>query len=264
MIELASDAARVLIDPEHGGRLASLQVYGQELLVEREPDPLRWGCYPMAPWTGRTRHGRFDFAGQRHSLPITLSPHAIHGTVWNRPWECIDSQSLHITLGDDWPFAGYVEQHFELAEHQLRLQLSVHALDEAFPAVIGWHPWFRRRLGIGMPAQLRFTARGIYVTDDDQIPTAALESPGAGPWDDCFTDIAQEPAIDWPGALSLSLRSSLDHWVIYDQPAHALCVEPMSGPPNALNSGAALVTPGQPLRGEFVMSWTRAGTGPAD
>jgi aldose 1-epimerase len=255
VITLTSSTARVAIDAEQGGRLASLQVFGQELLVSAAPDPLHWGCYPMAPWAGRTRHGRFRFAGTTHTLPITLAPHAIHGTVWNRPWEVVDDNALRCALGPDWPFAGYAEQQFALDDNALRLRLCVHALDGPFPAVIGWHPWFRRRLETGSAARLDFSARAIYRTDEQQIPTGELDEPPPGPWDDCFTGIEREPVITWPGVLSLALHADLDHWVVYDQPRHALCVEPMSGPPDALNLGATLVTPEQPLLGEFILRW---------
>ena len=59
----------------------------------------------------------------------------------------------------------------------------------------------------------------------------------------------------WPGALELALESSLDHWVVYDEPDHAICVEPQSGPPDALNLGPRLVRAAEPLRGELVLRW---------
>ena len=58
---LENDVARVVVDLEHGGRLASLRVFGRELLVGPPEDPgaadqlIHWGCYPMAPYAGRVR-----------------------------------------------------------------------------------------------------------------------------------------------------------------------------------------------------------------
>lgn len=255
MLDLSNDSARLQVDPQAGGRLVSLQLFGCELLVPREPDPLLWGSYPMAPWAGRTRHGRFSWGGQTHALALTLSPHAGHGTVWNRGWERLDDDRLRIDLGDGWPFAGYAEQTFRLTDTSLTMTLSVHTQEAAFPAVIGWHPWFRRRLDRGGEARLRFRAGARYLVDEEMIPDGRLGEPGAGPWDDCFRDVAEEPSLEWPGALRLGLRSSLDHWVVYNRPVHALCVEPMSGPPNALNTGADLVEVGKPLVGEFELRW---------
>lgn len=266
MIELKQGAARVLIDPEAGGRLASLQLYGRELLVARTTNPLHWGCYPMAPWAGRVRDGRFTFEDVEHALPLTMAPHAIHGTAWDRAWKVDRSSretdeetscSLQIGLGDDWPFAGRARQRIQLLEDCLRLELTVHAHAEPFPASIGWHPWFRRDLGEGGSAALSFDAEAMYAVDAQQIPTGELRTPTPGPWDDCFCGVETEPELRWRGFLALTLHSSLDHWVVYDQPEHALCVEPMSGPPNALNGQPRAVTPELPLSGVFEMHWRR-------
>ena len=86
--------ARVLIDAEHGGRIASLSVAGMELLVNAGASALDWGCYPMAPFAGRIRNGRFSFKGTEHQLPRNAAPHAIHGTVFERPWEVDDLEPI--------------------------------------------------------------------------------------------------------------------------------------------------------------------------
>ncbi len=43
------------------------------------------------------------------------------------------------------------------------------------------------------------------------------------------------------------------------RPAHAICVEPLSGPPDALNIAPRLVEPGKPLVGEFRFAWQEYG-----
>ena len=98
----AGSDTTILIDPERGGRLASVQLSGVELLVpapeldqvENETDPLRWGSYPMAPFAGRISSGRFHFDGRDHELPATLGPHAIHGYSHLSPWEVVDDVTL--------------------------------------------------------------------------------------------------------------------------------------------------------------------------
>ena len=84
--DLEAGDVRVTIDPQIGGRIARLEVAGLSLLVPRSDDAIRWGSYPMAPWAGRVRRGRFHFEGRDYSLPITMVPHAIHGTTLARPW----------------------------------------------------------------------------------------------------------------------------------------------------------------------------------
>ncbi len=258
--------ARARVDAEAGGRLASFTVHGHELLLGRDsdpvpdpvPDPVRWGCYPMAPFAGRVRRGRFTFAGAEHTLPLRMPPHAIHGTVLDRPWEDEGGGRLSIDLGPDWPFPGRAVQQFALEPGELRLRLEVHAESEPFPASLGWHPWFRRRLGAGGDARLGFEAREMYVRDAEGIPDGERRAPGSGPFDDCFTGIVEEPWIEWPGAVRLELHSDLDHWVVYDEPEHALCLEPQSGPPDALNLAPRVVEPGRPLCGEFALRFRAA------
>ncbi len=59
---------------------------GRELLVTEAIGPMATGSFPMAPYAGRIRDARFAFRGQSYDLPATMPPHAIHGTVYDRPW----------------------------------------------------------------------------------------------------------------------------------------------------------------------------------
>ncbi len=95
----------------------------------------------------------------------------------------------------------------------------------------------------------------MYRRDADGIPTGEVIAPPPGPWDDCFSDLASDPVITWPGALRLTLRSTATRWVVYDEPEHALCVEPLTGPPDALNIEPAIVAPGRPLVALASLRW---------
>ncbi len=46
-------------------------------------------------------------------------------------------------------------------------------------------------------------------------------------------------------------------WVVYDEPQHALCIEPMTGPPDALNLAQVVVSPEHPLVAEAHLEWLR-------
>ncbi len=116
---LEAGGARLEIRPQDGGRIRSLTVDGIELLITEGYGPIMWGCYPMAPWAGRIRDGRFTFRGRDVQLPLTMPPHAIHGTVFDRPWQVTGPASLAIDLGPDWPFPGRLTQTFELADDRL-------------------------------------------------------------------------------------------------------------------------------------------------
>jgi aldose 1-epimerase len=262
---LVAGDARVSISPADGGRIRSVQIRGQELLVTASPDgPLYWGCYPMAPWAGRIRRGRFTFAGRDITLPPGMPPHAIHGVVFDRPWRVVDDRTLAVELGPPWPFRGSVTQRFELASNALVVSLELLAVD-AMPAVVGWHPWFRRDVA-GAAVELDFRPGWMLPRDADGIPTGDLIPPAAGPWDDAFTAVAEPAQLRWPGRLQLEIASTCDWWVAYTTRPDALCLEPQSGPPDAVNLagstsrgiglGPTVLQPGETLRRTMTWRWT--------
>ena len=257
-LRLEASDATVVVRPEEGGRLGSVTVGGRELLVTSDPQGLiHWGSYPMAPWAGRIRHGRFTFEGRAHQLPLGMPPHAIHGVVYDRPWSIVDATTIAIELDERWPFRGRVEQRFALDESGLAITMTI-AADEPMPAVLGWHPWFRRTIVAGAaPAVLDFDAEAMLVRDAEGMPTGERVAPTPGPWDDAFTGLRRPPVLEWPGELRLELASSCEWWVVYTRPPHAICVEPQSGPPDAANLGPEVVEPGAPLVHEMRWRWTR-------
>jgi len=255
-IRATAGDARITIEPAHGARLAALSVNDLDLLVSVGKDTLHWGCYPMAPWVGRMRDGRFQFAGQTHQLPLTMPPHAIHGTVYDRAWEQPGEELLFETgFGADWPFPGHAVLRYRLFPDRLELRLEVHAHERPFPATCGYHPWFPRQLGRGGHAVLDFAPEQMYLRGQDDMIDGTLVAPSPGPWDDCFVQVRQPVRITWPGALQLELRADTDHWIVYNQPEHALCVEPQTGPPNAFAFSEPLVHPGSPLVLNTTMRW---------
>lgn len=260
---LANANCRVRVDAARGGRIASLCVYGEELLVGAGDDALAWGSYPLAPWAGRLRQGRFCFEGREYRMPCNSGPHAMHGTVFTRRWQCVAADTLRIELHPGWPFDGFALQRFVLHDDGLDVQLELHARTQPYPASAGFHPWFRRRLRRGAPLALDFGAAQRVVLDSDGLPTGALAPPESATGDDCFIGLHRAPCLHWPGVLSLRLSSNHAHWVIYQRPAHALCVEPWTAPPDALNGAPALVRPGEPLLLEMRLRWERASRGAA-
>jgi aldose 1-epimerase len=262
----AGDAA-VTIDHERGGRVSSLVIGGDELLVDaigREDDPTSWGCFPMVPFAGRIRHGRFSFEGRAVELPRNLPPHAIHGFGFQRAWEQTGPGTLRCDLGPDWPWAGTTTQQIELTERSLSLTLRVESHDEPMPVTLGWHPWFRRQVG-GADVEIVLPAERMWQRDDEDIPTGELVTPSTGQWDDCFTALIGPVELHWPGVLDLYVESDCEHVVVFDEPVGALCVEPQSAPPDAHNSEVdlAVVVPGEPLEHRAIWTWSAPGGGAA-
>ncbi len=255
---MESGPARLVVSPEQGGRIMALTVDGVDLLVTPEVDDHNFGCFPMAPWAGRVRHGTFDFDGQRYQLPLNDPPHAIHGTVRDHPWTEDGDGVISAPLLPPWPFGGLVVQRFGLAPDALHLTMEVHAADEAMPVSCGWHPWWSRRLGRGEPLQVELDADAMYARDDDHIQTGELVPVGPHPWDDCFTELGDRPAVlRWPGAFAVTLATSCRCVVVFDEPEDAICVEPLSDPPDAFNLGPTIVRPGEPLVVTATWSWRR-------
>ncbi len=267
---LEAGGARLTIDAGDGGRLTSIVVDGHELLITDSDDPLRRGCYPMVPFAGRIRDGRFAYAGREFTLRRNLPPHAIHGTVIGRAWQVVGPDTLAIDLGPDWPFAGRVHQRFTLTPGRLHVEAVLES-DVPMPGAIGWHPWFRRILAgradesrpPSAPAELRFEADRMWARDAAGIPTGELVDPGPRPWDDCFTGLRSAPRLTWPGVLALELRSSCDQWVVYDEPTEAICIEPQTAPPDFPTIAPVTIAPGAPLRATMDWRWWPAAAGPS-
>lgn len=255
---LEAGDARLEITPDDGGRMRSLMINGHEVMVTGSPEgPIGWGCYPLLPWAGRLREGRFTFAGREFRVPRNDPPHAIHGVAFDRPWRSDDERTISIDLDERWPFRGRAVQRFTLNADELTATLELHA-DEPMPGVVGWHPWFRRRLASGGPeARLSFAAGAMLVRDASGIATAARVPPTSGPFDDAFTELTALPVLEWPGKLRLALTSTCAWWVVYTERSHALCVEPQSGPPDAPNLMPEVVEPERPLVHTMTWRWSR-------
>jgi aldose 1-epimerase len=256
VLDLSAGDASATVDPEGGGRLTRLTVDGFDLLTDE-------GSFVMAPWAGRTGSGRFTFDGVEHRLPVPEkhAPHAIHGTVRERPWTVVDATSdtvhLSVDLGPDWPWRGRCEQRIALDGDHLTLALSVHSDGAPFPAVIGWHPWFTKPLGVAMDAD------AMLERGDDHLPTGRRLAPvelGTRPVDDCFEGVRWPVVLRWP-KLTLTIDATgCDHVVVFDEPADATCAEPQTGPPNGLVTGEhAVVTPATPLEATTTWRWERTG-----
>lgn len=234
---LARGRVAATIDPGRGARLTSLTINGLELLAHAEnpaTDPtIADGCFAMVPWAGRVRDGLLRVDGGVHQLPVTDGPNALHGLGHRRTWSRVDEGRYQVDIGDPWPSSGTAELVYTLLDDGLRIDLSwTDGTD--LPCSIGLHPWFHRRLDRGDDAVLRLDAEAMVERGADALPTGALVEPTAGPWDDCFR-VGSDPVLTWPGALELTLAADTAWWVVYDQPAGTICVEPQTAPPDAFD-----------------------------
>jgi aldose 1-epimerase len=277
VIELRAGEARVLIDPDRGGRLAAWSVGERELLVgPPSPDDrsIRWGCFLMAPWPGRLAGGTFEWAGAAVQLPRTHGQHAIHGLVWDRPWRVQSAGRSVAELAIDlphspWPAAGRVRNRITLEPERLTLAAELEAGGQ-MPAGLGWHPWFRR----GGDVQLRVDADAVLATRG-MLPTGETEAVAGrtdlrrGPrlgrrrLDHAYVDARSPASVRWD---DLELELSFDPapaTVIVHTPPGGFCVEPQTAWPNALampaadraRNGLRLLGAGERLRATMTGTW---------
>ncbi|CAH2603893.1 Aldose 1-epimerase [Rhodovastum atsumiense] len=277
MLRLAAGSLSATLCPADGGRLVSLAAGGVELLRPWTPErrAFQYGCFPMIPWVGRLREGRLGHAGQTHVLPVNKPPHALHGMACFAPWEVVDADGqsalLRFGLTKPWPWPGEVTQRVTLRPEALEMTLTVAARDVAFPAAAGWHPWFRKWLGAAgesgpvPPGEEATRLRVDFAADwqeepgTDELPTGRRIPPRPGPWDDCFGFANRMQArLLWPDRLVLDMGADVASMVVFDKQPDATCVEPLSGPPDGVNTAPRLVLPGAPLmvRTQWVIKGT--------
>jgi aldose 1-epimerase len=95
----------------------------------------------------------------------------------------------------------------------------------------------------------------MYVRDDTGMAIGRLVEPKPHPWDDCFVQPTAPLRLHFPG-LRLTIESDCDHWVVYDEPDDATCVEPQSAPPDGFTiGGAARLEPGELLQRRMSLHW---------
>lgn len=286
-----SNGVRVLVSPSAGARIRRIIVTEDgdevELLAldaEENPRSSSWGSYPMAPWAGRIRNGRFQFFGHDIGLDLNhqdgagagggpLFPHhpalvgeigtddrmrhAIHGTTFTREWtvdahtEDAAELSCALTGTMAWPFPGIARQRIVARPHGVECTMIIESTDgSVFPASCGWHPCF------APPTQLDFEPVAMYEHDEAGLPTGRLVEPPPGPWDDCF--INHRPVrlhYDRTTAPIVTVTSPTDHWVVYNRADHMTCIEPQTGPPDGPNVRPEVVAPGRPLRHTMSIEW---------
>ena len=102
MVELRAGEAVATIAPSEGGRIVSLVIAGAERILPKTSarpaaPPIYWGCYPMVPWAGRLGDGRIPTDEGEVRIEPNLSPSAIHGLGFERPWTALEQSATTVT-----------------------------------------------------------------------------------------------------------------------------------------------------------------------
>jgi aldose 1-epimerase len=264
---LTSHDQTLTFDPDLGGRITSWTVNGTEVLTGVGDHPVEHGMYPMAPWAGRLRDNRITVAqremwgitGAVDYVPaITYTPWAIHGTCYVAPVDSWDVRDSAITMRQripDWPATLVTEWRVDGLRTESRLTVEA---DAPTPALLGWHPWFRRVID-GDDATWSLT--GELALRDGAFATGEWRPwvNGAHHVDDAFHVPDGRVIVAW-GERTLTIRNSDAWFVVFDERPEAVCVEPQNGPPNAfdmpLGGNPPVARPGAPRTMSTTWEWS--------
>jgi aldose 1-epimerase len=271
-LALRSDELEVVLLPELGGRIHRLRAFGTDLLrtpadpAHHAEDPFFWGAYVMAPWCNRAKTGPMTIAGRTVNLPANFDDgSAIHGQVYARPWQVRAEGALHVSGGGDaWPWPYEVIARITADGPTLTCDYRlVNRSDGPMPAGIGLHPWFRRPVALGIPAEAVYPANTESAHDPIPAVGAAHDLrvarvPDSG-LDGTWTALAA-PHIDlaWARAgIAASIEVEAARVLVaVATPRHldAVAVEPQTHGPDALRrlehgepDAMSLLPPGESL-----------------
>jgi aldose 1-epimerase len=262
-LTLGSGGWQATLRPEIGGSLASLSREGTEVLRTMplgSTSPLDAACFPLAPYCNRIRDGTFRFAGQEVGLAPNFPPerHSIHGLSWQRPWRIERQAGSKCVLADDydgsglWPWAYRAEQRVRLGERGCAITLVLTNRGRApMPAGIGLHPYLCR----GNGTRVRFAADRVLLIDAELLPTGEAASADrfadfahGAPLpretvDHCFAGWNGEARVeDDLGTIGIAVTGAPDLHLYAPADGSALCLEPVSHTPDALNRAPAEMT----------------------
>ena len=248
----SSDLLRLV--PERGGLVTGWRCSGREMLYldqQRFSDPslsVRGGIPVLFPICG-------SLPGDRLSLPQGECTLPQHGFARDLPWqlrELEDGQGVAMELKDSaesrglFPFAFSLTLEVRLKASALAIQVIVENCGaQGMPYSVGLHPYFK----VARLETVSFEGLPTTCLDHLTMKPAATEERIAvleqgvdllvRPTD----NLPPIPAVQWVdpesgSQLELQLTPPLDLVVIWTDPPRAMvCVEPWSGPRQALISG---------------------------
>lgn len=279
-VEIAAGDLALGLAPDIGGSVAWFSWRGTDLMRRgsradlASRNPLGMAAYPMAPYCGRLAERRFDFAGSTYRLADNFAghPHSIHGNARLKPWavrEATASRCLielrHDAPDDHWPFRYRASQIFVLDAAGLDYVFEIRNEDQdARPAGLGWHPFFRKTPKTEIGVELAT----IWENDPRMLPVARRPVPksldfrarrmiGDTALDNGFSGWDGRAEIVWPeigAGLRMTAGAECPHLVIYaPQGGDFVCIEPASIVGDGLNkfargetdTGTRVLAPGE-------------------
>ena len=234
---------------------------------------------PLIPWPNRLADGRYSFDGLQRQLPLTEPEkgNAIHGLLRWRNWRAIEVSAERVVMGnrlhpnDRWPFALDIEIDYSLGQDGLTVETRAQNIgDGPCPYACGQHPYLSPGDGttvdgctLQLPASTRILTdaqrqlpTGVETVEATEFDFTAGRTVGSLEIDFAFTDLERDgDGLAWvhlacPDEHTVSLWADQGYTIIQLYTAHTLAeprrrrglaAEPMSAPPNALQTGESVV-----------------------
>ncbi len=258
-------------------------------LGELEEYPSRYGTPVLFPFPGRVASGRFTFRGRAYELQRKLANgNAIHGFVYERPWQVIawgtserdgavlvcrfESQAFP-ELAAQYPSAYRLDLTFRLRGWTLGIEARAENVGhEPLPLGYGLHPYFRAPIDHGAsaggcvieaPVSRRWELADLLPTGrilplEEDLPSGVSLEGRA--FDDVYTGVlgtegsSRSILSDTKARLAVVVEADRQfrEWVVYTPPRPAVCFEPYTCVPDALNlqsrgidAGLIVLEPGE-------------------
>jgi len=258
-------------------------------LDDLQQSPSRYGIPILFPFPGRVAGGRFGFRGRDYALRVRAAAgNAIHGFVYDRPWQVIasgaserdgavlvsrfESQAFP-ELAAQYPAAFRLDLTYRLRGWSLGIEARAENVGrEALPLGYGLHPYLHAPIDHGASAggcviQVPVTRRWelaellptgrILPMEEDLASGVSLEGRA---FDDVYTGViaaedgSRAVLSDTKARLAVTVAADpqFREWVVYTPPRPAVCFEPYTCVPDALNlhsrgidAGLIVLEPGE-------------------
>ncbi|HEX5405455.1 MAG TPA: aldose 1-epimerase family protein [Pseudonocardiaceae bacterium] len=285
--EITSDKARAVIT-EVGAGLRAFEWHGVPYLETWDHQPALGSGAVLIPWPNRVAGARWDFDGKSQHLDMTEPDkgNAIHGLTRHQSWRTVLRETSRITLATDievqpgWPVSLHTSITYSLDDNGLTITHTVRNTgDEPVPFGVGCHPYPRAGRSPRQECELQLAAHTVLPLDlTTMIPSgpatdvtgtvADFRTPRAlngiqldTPFGDCRPDddgLIHHRLTGPDGGVELWADPDF-RWVQVFTPDNfpgtgsAIAIEPMTCPPDALNSGVGLITlaPGEEWTGHW-------------
>jgi aldose 1-epimerase len=253
----------------------------------------------LAPWPNRVRAARWTLDGEPQQLDITEPARggALHGLLQFTDYEVFSRADGTVTLGafiapqHGWPFPLETSVTYTLTGDGIRVtHAATNVGERRAPYAVGTHPFLR--VGATPVEQLTLTVPAATYFEVDERLDPIAESPvdgtpsdlrhgpvvGTLALDTAYGSLAHAHPVDgrgvsaWlqaPDGARTTMWQDLD-WgylqvfttAVFPRPEGdgvAVAVEPMTAPPDALNSGQGLIwiEPGASWQGSWGLGYSR-------